>query len=158
MSPNPENPMTDTIPETIPTDTWAAELASLRARYKHVREPILVALNILLHDENIALEDAKALAAMRGAKITAASVNAAQRLLARREEPRAVTGPIDAATTPAKGAAPVRPARAPQPATNAEALIRDVVQKLQGQGNAEAERLRAAMRKAVAVLQAAVDA
>jgi S1-C subfamily serine protease len=149
--------MTDTIPETIPTDTWAAELAQLRARYKHVREPILVALNILMHDENVALEDAKARAAMRGAKITAASVNAAQRLLARREEHRAVTGPIDAAATPTKVVATVRSARPPQPATNAEALIRDVVQKLQGQGNAEAERLRAAMRKAMAVLQAAVD-
>ena len=149
--------MTDTIHETIPTDTWTAELAQLRARYKHVREPILVALNILLHDENVALEDAKARAAMRGAKITAASVNAAQRLLARQDEPREATATTDAATAPSKTAGSVRPARAPQPAPNAEALIRDVVQKLQGQGNAEAERLRAAMRKAMAVLQAAVE-
>ena len=89
--------MTDTIHETIPTDTWTAELAQLRARYKHVREPILVALNILLHDENVALEDAKARAAMRGAKITAASVNAAQRLLARQDEPREATATTDAA-------------------------------------------------------------
>ena len=38
-----------------------------------------------------------------------------------------------------------------------EELVRGFVAKLQGQGNAEAERLRDAMRKAVAVLQAAVD-
>jgi hypothetical protein len=36
------------------------------------------------------------------------------------------------------------------------ALVRGVVAKLQGQGNAEADRLRDAMRKAIAVLQAAV--
>ena len=149
--------MTDTIPETIPTDTWAAELAQLRARYKHVREPILVALNILMHDENVALADAKARAAVRGAKITAASVNAAQRLLARQDAPGKATTPTGTTTTPLKVAATARPARQPQPASNAEALIRDVVQKLQGQGNAEAERLRAAMRKAIAALQAAVE-
>jgi hypothetical protein len=44
------------------------------------------------------------------------------------------------------------------PRRTPKTLIRDVVQKLQGRGNAEAERLRAAMRKAMAVLQAALDA
>jgi hypothetical protein len=38
---------------------------------------------------------------------------------------------------------------------DAEALVRGFVAKLQGQGNAEAERLRDAIRKAIAVLQAA---
>ena len=44
----------------------------------------------------------------------------------------------------------------PEKAVDAEALVRGFVAKLQGQGNAEAERLREAMRKAIAVLQAAV--
>jgi hypothetical protein len=35
-------------------------------------------------------------------------------------------------------------------------LVRGFVAKLQGAGNAEADRLREAMRKAIAVLQAAV--
>ena len=53
---------------------------------------------------------------------------------------------------------PVRPRRerAPEPAVDAEALIKQVVGKLQAQGNAEAERLRDAMRKVVAILQAAI--
>ncbi|MEO6593916.1 MAG: hypothetical protein ABIP94_04100 [Planctomycetota bacterium] len=81
--------MTDTIPETTPTnDTWAAEIEQLRARYKHVREPILVARNILVHDQNIALDDAKAQAALHGVKITAASVSAAQRFGCRRARGR----------------------------------------------------------------------
>jgi hypothetical protein len=47
----------------------------------------------------------------------------------------------------------VRPAPAE---IDAEGLIRQVVGKLQLQGTAEAERLREAMRKAIATLQAAV--
>jgi len=46
--------------------------------------------------------------------------------------------------------------RARQRADRAGAVWRAVVAKLQGQGNAEAERLREAMRKAIAVLQGAV--
>ncbi|MEO6597256.1 MAG: hypothetical protein ABIP94_21140 [Planctomycetota bacterium] len=38
---------------------------------------------------------------------------------------------------------------------DAETLIRGVVAKIQGQGSAEAERMREAMRRAVAILQAA---
>src|SRR5262245_41105257 len=65
------------------TDSWAAQLEQLRARYKHVRPPILAALNVLLHHENITTDDAKAQAALHGVRITAASVAAARTLLAR---------------------------------------------------------------------------
>ena len=49
-----------TTPETIPTatDTWTDELAALKARHPHVREPILAALNILLAEPNITDDDA----------------------------------------------------------------------------------------------------
>ena len=39
---------------------------------------------------------------------------------------------------------------------DANALIQDVVAKIQAQGNAEAERSREAIRRSVAVLQAAI--
>ena len=39
---------------------------------------------------------------------------------------------------------------------DAEVIIRGFVAKLRGQGNAEAERLREGIRKAIGVLQAAV--
>jgi hypothetical protein len=51
--------------------------------------------------------------------------------------------------------APRRPRTTDAP-LDAESLIRGVVTKLQSQGTAEAERLRDAMRKAIAALQAAV--
>jgi len=142
-----------TTTETTAPDTWTDELAALKARYPHVRDPILAALNLLLTDPNITDDDAKARAAMRGVRITAASINGARNLMAKRE----TAVPIEPTAT----TAPERPARqrrerAPEPAVDAEALIKQVVGKLQAQGNAEAERLRDAMRKAMAMLAGAV--
>ncbi|MFN7587670.1 MAG: hypothetical protein ACK5UQ_04070 [Planctomycetota bacterium] len=142
-----------TTTETTAPDTWTDEIAALKARHPHVRDPILAALNLLLTDPNITDDDAKARAAMRGVRITAASINGARNLLAKRE----TAVPIEPTAAPA-AERPARPRRerAPEPAVDAEALIKQVVGKLQAQGNAEAERLRDAMRKAMAVLASAV--
>ena len=45
--------MTTTESDTTPNDTWTAEMAQLRTRFKAVREPILAALNLLqvIYDE-----------------------------------------------------------------------------------------------------------
>jgi len=53
---------------------------------------------------------------------------------------------------------PARPRRErpPEPAVDAEALIKQVVGKLQERGAAEDERLRDVMRKAVAMLTVAI--
>ena len=148
--------MTATATEPMPpTDTWNQQLAQLKARYKHVREPVLIALNILMHDQNIALEDAKAQAKLHGVKITAASINAARTLLSRMDSPVVATP-----TAKSEPTAPVRLARRARAAepVDAEALVRGFVAKLRGQGNAGAERLREGIRKAIAVLQAAAEA
>ena len=66
---------------------------------------------------------------------------------------------MDAPPTANPEPPPARPVRRPRPAdkaTDAEALIRGLVVKLQDQGNAEADGLRDAMRKAIAVLRAAM--
>ncbi|HEX6813995.1 MAG TPA: hypothetical protein VF384_20395 [Planctomycetota bacterium] len=150
-TPNPRTTMTAT--ETAPTtDSWAAQLEQLRARYKHVRPPVLAALNIMIHDQNISIDDAKAQASVHGVRITAASVAAARTLLSRMDGPPT---PVAPTTTSAPTRAPRRP-RVPEKAVDAEALVRGFVAKLQGQGNAKADRLRDAIRKAIAVLQALV--
>jgi len=139
------------------TDTWAKQLEQLKTRYKHVRPPVLVALNILLHDKDITLDDAKKRAQVHGSRITAASVNAAKTLLLRMDDALAPA----ANPTPAPASAPTRATRRPRAADttfDAEALVRGVVAKIQGQSSVEAERLREAIRKAVATLQAAVGA
>ncbi len=146
------------VPPTSTYDSWEAQFAQLKARYPKVREPILVALHILTQDPDISLDDAKAQAALRGVRITAASVNAAQRLLSRQAGAPAATSRAaptqTAGTAPAKTRRQRRP-RAPKPSLDTESLIRGVVAKIEDQGAAEAERLREAIRKAIAVLQTA---
>jgi len=142
-----------TATQPVPaTNTWSQQLEQLRTRYKHVRPPVLAALNILVHDQNISTDDAKAQAALHGVRITAASVAAARTLLSRMDGPPI---PVAPTTAPAGTRVPRRP-RAADTTFDAEALVRGVVAKIQGQGSVEAERLRDAIRKAIAVLQAAV--
>ena len=149
--------MTATEP-TPTTEVWAKQLEQLQARYKHVRPPILVALNILMHDQNISVDDAKAQAEVRGTRISAASLNAAKTLLARMD---AQDIAAEAARAPAATPAPTRPARRPRGAeapVDAESLIKNVVAKIQTQGNVEAERLRDGIRRAITALQATLGA
>src|SRR5262245_7030629 len=101
----------------------------------------------------MSLENAKARAAAHGMRITAATVNAARRLLERQDAPIAAekTGAPQKAEAAEKRGRERLP-RATDGGVDAEALIRQIVGRLQSQGNAETERLRAAMRKAIALL------
>lgn len=153
--------MTDTAIASVSAsapDTWGQQLARLRVLYKNARPQVLVALNILLHEQNIALDDAKARAALHGVRITAASLNAARSLLSRMNAPPAVKRAAIATTPAVHASAPTpRRLRAPESALDAETLIRGAVARLQAEGTAEAERLRAAIRKAIAVLQTMIE-
>jgi hypothetical protein len=144
---------------SAPTDAWTVQLEQLRARYRHVRPPILAALNILILDPSISIEDAKARAALHGVRITAASMASARTLFSRMDSqtlPAAATNAGPVTNTVASTKRETRRARQTDAGIDAEALVRGFVAKLQTQGNAETERLREAMRKAVAVLQAAL--
>lgn len=148
---------TGNAPSAVAADSWNQQLAQLKDRYKHVRHTILVALNILLHERNIALADAKAQAELHGTRITAASLNAAKTLLSRMDAPAPRAARATAPATAEQAAKRAqRRARATEIPFDAEALVRGVVAKIQGHGNAETERLRDAVKKAIAMLQAAV--
>lgn len=150
--------LTATANDPAPTtDTWTAQLDQLRDRYKHLRPAVLAAVNVLLHDENISDDDAKARAAAHGVRITAASLNAARTVLSRMDTTTNIGSTTTTAPTTAPATAPTRRrVRAAEPAVDAEALIRQVVGRLQTQSSAEADKLREAMRKAISLLQTAV--
>ena len=118
-----------------------------------MREPIVVALNILTQNPDISLDDAKSQAQLHGARITAASVAGAQRLLSRQDGLLAPTPPRTKAATTTRRAPRSRKSDAD---LDVEALIRATAGKIEAQGSAVAGRLREAMRKAIAVLEAAV--
>jgi hypothetical protein len=143
---------TDTPTETAPTVPWTTDLAALQARYPKVREPILAALLAITQNPGAELDDLKKFAAKHGVRITAASVAAAERLRSRQDDqPAVLTTPVLSAKTAARRPPPAAPA-AP---VDAEALIRQVADKIQAAGSLEAERLRGAIRKAIELLQAA---
>src|SRR5262245_19090374 len=145
--------MTATDHEAKTTALPNVSLEDLKARFSNVREPILVALHILILEPSISLETAKETAKSYGVRITAASVAAAQRLLERMND----VPPAPVATAaPTPAARPARRPRAAEPAQDPEALIRTLADKLRAQQNAESERLRASVRKAIDVLSAAL--
>ena len=74
---------TQTLPPTTPTDDWNAQFAALKSRFPKVRDTILLAFYVLQSNPDIALDDLKAQAKLHGIKVTAASVNAARRLMGR---------------------------------------------------------------------------
>jgi hypothetical protein len=151
--------MTDLAAEPIPvttSDSWTDQLNQLKAKYRHVRPAILAALTVLLHNESVTLEDAKAQAAARGFRVTAASINGARTLLEKMDAPPTAATTATLAV-PAVPRPPRRP-RAPQPPLDAEGMIRDLVGRMQTEKHAEVERLRDALRQAIAVLQKAVGA
>src|SRR5262249_55957970 len=104
-------------------NTVKPTLAQLRERYPHAREAVLAALSILLEDESISAEHAKARAKELGVRITAASVSSAKRLLGQMDVPTA-SQPATTAPTAATRRTP-RP-RVAEPAKDAEALIKGV--------------------------------
>jgi hypothetical protein len=115
---------------TTPTEPWGDLFAKLQLRYPKVREPIVAALTALIQNPGIDVDHAKAVAAANGMRITAASVAAAERLLSRQDR-------HDEMQTATRPTAPATPASTPP-------------------GNAEAERLRETMRRAVLMLTAAI--
>lgn len=118
--------------------------------------PILAALAALMQNPDIDAEHAKAVAAANGIRITAASIAGAQRLLERQDATTEIAPPKDKPAKAVAKARPGRPARRPEANLDVEALIRATAERIQTQGNVEADRLRDAMLKAIAVLQAAV--
>jgi hypothetical protein len=151
--------MTATAPITIITPTennpWAENLAAQKTRFPNAKDSILFAIAALQDNPDIAIDDLKTLASQRGVRVTAASVNAAKRLLDPENATAPVAAPAGLNPAPARErcARRVRAAEAP---LDANALIQDVVAKIQAQGNAEVERMREAVRKAITALEAAV--
>lgn len=147
--------MTTVLDQTSPTNmsTWNAEFAALKSRFPNAKDTIVFCVHALMQSPDVALDDLKAQAALHGLRVTAASVTAARRLMAEGNAQAGAAGPV-AVAAPQRQPRRVRAADAH---FDAEALIRQVVGRIQNQGAADGERIKDAVRKAVAILQAAVN-
>src|SRR5262245_21053741 len=153
--------MTDTLIETpaeplqAPTPDWNTEFARLRQRFRGVKDTILFCVHALQQNQHLALDDLKAQATLHGLRITAASLNAAHRLLTPQPPPPAIA----AATA---GAAPRsrRGRHAPMPRSeppgDMERMIVEILERVRAESAARIAQLEAALREAMTVIRDAL--
>ena len=159
--------MSDQLPlppagEPTPDNAWDQQFDRLRNRFPGVKDTILFCVHALQHATDVDLEALKAQAAMYGLRITAASVNAARRVLnpdaaprPRKRAERAAIAAVDATPTPARVAPPRSRGRvaAADSQAEVEAMIRAVVAKVQAGADARLQRLRDAVDEALRILR-----
>lgn len=144
----------ETDPKPAPTTTpktWIDTFADLQPRFPGTKDSILFCVHALENDAAVELDDLKARASAHGIRVTAASLAAARRLL----DPNQASPATSKAAGSRKGNRG-RPARPRAGDFDPEALIRGVVEKIEQSRNAEADRLRECIRKAIQVLEASV--
>jgi len=127
--------MTKTLTKNdAPATDWADQLQELRNRFPKIRDTILFAVHTLQSDPDIAIDDLKARADLHNIRVTKASMNAAERLLANAAP---VNGKVakPARKAPAAKARNTRQRRGPAGPVDVEAVIRAAVGQIEGQGN-----------------------
>lgn len=171
---NPESP----APDGPAPDTWEGILANLRRRYPGQKDSVLFCVHKLHANPELGLADFREEAQLHGIPMAGRALHSAKVLLGLAEsKPRAKRPPTAApavATTPEAGAAPgaaeasagdapvaKQPRRARrEPAAedgSIETQVLDAVRQIQSAAGAEADKLRAAMREAITILQRALD-
>jgi len=147
---------TDTDP-TLTTETaadnWHAEFQELKNRFPGTKDSIVFCIGALQSTPDIEINELKAEAAAKNIRVTAASLTAAHNACSIRNTNCSHANKSPATRTAHAG----HPQRARNNELDSEALIRGVVEKIEQQGNVEAERLKATARKAIAMLEAVVN-
>lgn len=163
--------MSDQLPlppasEPPPDNAWDQQFDRLRSRFPGVKDTILFCVHALQHGSDVDLESLKAQAAMYGLRITAASLNAARRVLdpdaAPRQRRRAEPVPeaaADAVPPAAREVAPRSRARTVPPGgpVEVEAMIRNIVAQAHAEADARLQRLRDAVTEALRILREVLD-
>ena len=149
--------MTDTQAAPEPTESWDSVAATLADRFPGQKPGILFCVWKLQQNPEASLRDFRDEARMRGLALAGRSLHSAKVLLGLAEPSK--RRPIGAGGKAAPK--PAAAARTKSPGTG-EAAIEDslmaAVRRMQTDAGAEAERLRRAMREAIAVLERALDA
>jgi hypothetical protein len=176
-------PDADAVP--APPSPWDLEFEHLRQRFPGAKPSVLFCVHAFMQRPDINIADLKAQAQMHGLKVSVGSWVAARQLLsppatraARPDPAPAAEDPprVSAATAEAPPSQPTAvaaadesavlanpPTEAPPKAITAddaegpiERMVRLVVAGVQAAGDAKAERLRTAIREALAVIEAAL--
>lgn len=154
--------MTEPTNDTVLTDSWEGILEALRRRFPGQRDSVLFCIHKLQQDPDLSLPDFRDEAALHGIPVAGRALFSARVLLGlQAAEPKAKP----AARPAAAPAAPRRPRRR-RAERDAEAdagptieqRVLAAMQQIRSNAGEDAERLRAAIRQAIALLQRALDA
>jgi hypothetical protein len=146
------------------TDSWDGILANLRQRYPGQKDSVLFCLYKLHSNPQLGLPDFRDEAKLHGIPMAGRALHSAKVILGLATvKPRAPKAPKPSATA----TMPTEPATTSRTrlvrngrATNNNSIenkVLDAVRQIQSVAGAEAEKLRTAMREAVAILQRAID-
>ena len=146
-----------TEPELVPatTDTWEGILEALGRRYPGQKNSVLFCIYKLQQNPDVTLRDFRAEAELHGIPVGGRTLHSAKGLLGLNKQPAASSAP---ATGEAAGPARRRQrANEPDASDSIESKVLAAVRQIQSNAGAEAEQLRTAIRRAIALLQQALD-
>jgi hypothetical protein len=149
-------------------DSWDGILANLRLRYPGQKDSVLFCLHKLHSNPELGLPDFRDEARLHGIPMAGRALHSAKVILGLAiAKPRAPNAPKNAPKPSAEVAMPTEPARLGRPRRvrgggstadgSIEDKVLDAVRQIQSAAGAEAEKLRTAVRQAVAILQRALD-
>lgn len=124
--------------------SWPAVRADLEREFPDTREGIRFCIHKLRQDPGLSLPDIRAEALEHGVKLGGRSLHSARKLLEPEPEPE----PVPASRRVAAG---------DSLSDTLEEQLRSVLRRAQGVAEEDTRRLRAAMQKAIEVLQTALD-
>ena len=163
--------MTDTdTPPSAPTDSWDALLDVLRRRYPGQRDSVLFCIHKLQQNPDLTLRDFRDEARLYGIPVAGRSLHSARVLLGLQKPTPARAAATDEADGEAEGsgADDLAPATAPRrrrarsgegedASASIEQQVVAAMRRMQSAAEADTERLRDAIRDAIAILQRAID-
>ncbi len=150
--------MTDTEASSSPAASdWKTTVLALRERFSGQKDSVLFCLHKLEQDAGVGLADLRDEAAALGIPMAGRALHSAKVLLGmattKPRRPKAAAQPALAQPAVTKSAAKMQAADG----SAIEEQVLSAVRKIQSAAGAEADRMRAAIREAVRVLQDALD-
>lgn len=151
------NPVTDFELAPPANDTWEGILENLRRRYPGQKDSVLFCIYKLQQNPELTLRDFRDEAALHGIPMAGRALHSAKDrlgLLKPAPAPRPDPAPI---AQPAPPRRRERAARSDDGDASIENRVMAAVRQIQSAAGADAEQLRSAMRKAITILQQALD-
>ena len=146
-----------------PADGWSDLLANLRRRYPGQKDSVLFCVHKLSQDAELTLRDFRDEARLHGIPMAGRALHSARVLLGLAPATKPAAPPAPASDERA-ATAPVQRVRRERRAANdgdapgaIETQVLDAVNRIRTAADADAEKLRQAMRDAIAILQRALD-